>query len=248
MSRDFDGTDDYIDLGDSSVWDFGTGDFTLMAWIRPETVSDTKRMEIISKDGTGTPGRQLTMEFNGKALAGTRGSFRIALFQADAILSQIVAYDAPQDSMVANIWYHVAGVKRGNAAGSFTGFINGNSVTMTRDATLGDFPLTMQATATVVRIGNRALVGNTDEFDGQIAHAQAFNVALTQNEIRQTMRYPGSIRRGLIRFFPLWGGSPEGDYSGNNNSGTISGATLSTNNPPINGIFTVPKPELIHAF
>jgi hypothetical protein len=39
---DFDGTNDYVNVPDDPSLDFGTGDFSFEAWIKPDVVSGTK--------------------------------------------------------------------------------------------------------------------------------------------------------------------------------------------------------------
>ena len=62
------------------------------------------------------------------------------------------------------------------------------------------------------------------------------------------MNYPASITSGLKFYYPLFGiNSPELDFSGNKNNGTVSGALFSSSNPPISSIFVIPKPRSEYA-
>ena len=45
----FDGTDDYIHIADNSSFDFGTGDFSIFAWVRTDSVG---HQMILAKEGT----------------------------------------------------------------------------------------------------------------------------------------------------------------------------------------------------
>lgn len=86
-------------------------------------------------------------------------------------------------------------------------------------------------------------------FDGLIANLHIFSRKIVTGEVQQMMFYPGSIRRNLVGFWPLWGStSPEPDLTGNGNNGTISGAIKGLIESPVNGIFTIPQPQLTGAF
>lgn len=81
--------------------------------------------------------------------------------------------------------------------------------------------------------------GNATCFIGLIAHVQVFNVQLSAIEIQQAFYFPGSVTRGLVGYWPLFGyANPEPDMSGNKNDLTISGnVTMDERQPPIGGMF-----------
>ncbi len=56
---DFDGTDDYVDCGNSSILYFGTGDFTISAWIKMP--SSTEVHTIWAKGGDDSGGIRYTL-------------------------------------------------------------------------------------------------------------------------------------------------------------------------------------------
>ena len=62
-------------------------------------------------------------------------------------------------------------------------------------------------------------------------------------EIRNLVKYPGSVGEGLVGFWPLWGSSSvEPDYSGFQDNGVVTGAVRGNSDPPVNGIFQVNSP------
>lgn len=82
------------------------------------------------------------------------------------------------------------------------------------------------------------VIGNSDDesgsFLGNLAYVQAWDRALSVAEINESMRKPGSIRNGLVGFWPLTdGGSTMRNLAGFGNSGTVSGATESFEGSPI---------------
>lgn len=89
-------------------------------------------------------------------------------------------------------------------------------------------------------MGNNA--AQTRSLDGKLAHLHVYNRILSPNEINQVMRIPGSVRAGLQGYYPLWGGTPESDYSGNNRPGTLTGTTLVSNGPPVSSVFVPQRP------
>ncbi len=119
----FDGRDDYIDLGDDPDLEFSTKNFTLEAWIKldqlPLTVN--KNFAIFSKYGPSgqmeylffvrRTNNRLSVQLSSNGLAGTNIDANTAL--------------------VLNQWYHVAVVKSGNTV-SF--FLNGNPDGVTTNA------------------------------------------------------------------------------------------------------------------
>ena len=82
-------------------------------------------------------------------------------------------------------------------------------------------------------VGYRNDLTPDSPFGGQIAHVQVWNRDLSIFELQEAARKPGSIQRGLALYWPLWGASPESDYSGFSHPGTVSGATTDNILPPI---------------
>src|SRR5207247_1258608 len=68
---------------------------------------------------------------------------------------------------------------------------------------------------------------------GSIADVQVYNRALSGSEISQIKTAPGAVTSGLIGFWPLSSASSGPDYSGQNNNGTVYGATISASAPSV---------------
>lgn len=77
--------------------------------------------------------------------------------------------------------------------------------------------------------GSGYCVGNntaqTRTWDGAIAHLQVFNVILTASEMDMGLRRPGSVRRGLTMWLPMYDANHIQDWSGNVNNGTATALT-----------------------
>lgn len=127
----FDGAGDYLTLGSQSNFAFGTGDFTIEAWVFPTTVSGTAQTiydTMTQGDATGT-GR-LGFDFNTS----------LRLFTgAGTILTS-------GGTMVAQSWQHVAVCR---ASGSTRLFINGAQVNTTYS----------DSTNYVIGSANRPIIG-----------------------------------------------------------------------------------------
>lgn len=234
MSRSFDGVDDTISFG--NPFNMGTSDWSVLCWFNPVSVATSKTLVRKGDGFSPTPTWLLrTVGANLHGLIFLDGSNSIGITGSTTIST-------------AGIWYHAAITF--DRDGNMSLYLNGNS-----DATPVSIASGSAWNITTTDFGGIGCyfdgTPNTafEFFNGKIAHAQIFRRVLSLSEIKQLMNFPGSISGpNLLAYWPLWGGSIEGDYSGNNKGGTVTGATVSQDNPPINGIFTVPKPELIHAF
>lgn len=233
MSRNFDGTDDVVSTANSSTLDIPA--LTWCLWVRPDTLGESS---------AGTFFRKVDSAGTGKHI------FRINGTSADVTFFMTWAgNDLTRNSAISlvtlGVWQHWAVTWNGSATASEVKiYKNGVEVTY---GTTSNASSTVESTdGGAITIGGT--LAGTLSFDGRIAHPEQYNRALSVEEIRQTMRFPGSVRRGLSVQLPFWGGTPEPDYSGNGNSGIVSGATVSSDNPPISGVFTVPNPELINVF
>ena len=102
--------------------------------------------------------------------------------------------------------------------------------------------------SSTIDIGNNS--GGSRSFDGRLAHFHIYSRVLDIGEIKQIMNFPGSIRKNLSVYLPMVFRSTNSaqDLSGNRLNATIIGPTQSNEDPPINGMFTIPRPELMHSF
>jgi len=120
----FDGTGDYLSLADSADWDFGSGDFTIDAWVRFANMNNSVWEGVFGQNVTSSGydlGFQLykysdnTFEFDLYTTASTAKSVSVST----------AAYSA-------NTWYHFAVVRNGN---TLSMYINGTSVGTPADVT-----------------------------------------------------------------------------------------------------------------
>jgi len=235
MSRSFDGTDDYINFGTAVG---PSGGFTCAMWMRTTTVGAGAGMFASMYDA---PANKAYFQF----FRGTAGC--TARIHTDLDTNRIGRTVA--GIFAANIWYFVAFTWSGGTTNSAIKIYKNAVQVDSTDDGAGTFTGS-NANSITGYLGVQVVAGPSfgADFSGLQSHVQMFTRALSINEISQIMMFPGSISNGLWRYYPLWGETVESDYSGNKFNGTITGATHSKNNPPINGVFQVPQPGLTMAF
>ncbi|MDO8429063.1 MAG: DUF2341 domain-containing protein [Candidatus Daviesbacteria bacterium] len=158
-SLQFDGTDDYVSIADpaSGILDFGTGDFSVSAWVKTSTASS----RILAKGGGGNPLYQLTVDANGKAgfyIRGTEGNS---------------ATSTSTTTITDGNWHLVTGVH------------SGTNIMVFVDGILQDTDAETAGTvdnAIALFIGQFG--GSSLWFTGQIDDIKVFNYALTATQIK----------------------------------------------------------------
>ena len=224
MSRTFDGTDDVIEVVSTIVTAYP---LTLLAWFK--STATTTGQVVVGLSRTGGAGQ-------GRKLIYLNGDGTLRLYAQNNGASSSFPSSGTYSS---GVWTHAAAVFAAN--NDFRIYRDGGNVGS--DTSTVDF-----GTINTFKVGADDSAAPSNFMDGSVAFVHIYNRALSVNEIKQLMRFPGSISLGLKGFLELLGANPEFDYSGNGNNGMVTGALVSNNNPPVNGIFTIPKPELAHVF
>jgi len=220
-SLDFDGSNDYIDLGDLTILD-GTTEFTVM-FHSNNNISSSGNQSILGRSSGGdnlgvlvrnTPQIFLSLNFN---LGGT------AYIKTAGL------------SSVDNNWYHYAWTWNSGISPQLLGgsnfYQNGLSVSLINHVAGGNLFTNFQNTAGNFQLGKRA--GSTDTWNGQMSYIRIYNRALSQSEVQDSVYKPEAIVKGLVGYWPLWTTAVK-DLSGNGNDGTISGTVVeSSAGPPV---------------
>tara|TARA_R110000751_G_scaffold169738_1_gene276366 strand:+ start:327 stop:1862 length:1536 start_codon:yes stop_codon:yes gene_type:complete len=163
---DFDGVDDAIEVADSSVFDFGSGNFALQAWINK---ASTNTVQIVAGKWLDA-NRQFTLT------ATSLGRIQVGYTTAGSGASQVYLFSS-NGSYSDNTWTHVVGQRNGN---SFDVYANGSLVS---SGTTAGSHGSMYAGTAEVQIGAQEFVGARAFFDGNIGDVRIYDSALTAAEI-----------------------------------------------------------------
>jgi len=212
----FNGTSDYIVVPDDTTLDFGTGDFTISFWAFSDDWTQTEKGLIGLAHSNEDP---------------TTAGIFIRTTSADKVETYISASGwgetkLESTSALANgTWNYIVLVRD---SGTAKLYINGN-LDDEQDNT-ADVP------AYDVTIGRTYEDSSDNYFTGKISSVKIFNDAITEAQIQESYINPEQIlatgvsSSNLKLDLPMQEGSGSHVYdgSGNQNHGTITGATWST--------------------
>jgi|SRR5215831_10134457 len=219
MSRDFPGSGtNLLNAANPALFQIG-GDITACCWWHCDTVTSAAG-RLLGKWSDVAGGNSYLLDISSSKARwfGNDGSTQF----------QIVG----GTTLVNGRWYHHLGRKQGTGANSLQLFLNG---ILDGQMTQGT---NNQAGSAALTIGNSA--ANAGPFDGRIAEAAVWNVALSNAEIAALAAgvSPAYFRRSnLVFYVPIYGaGAPEADLSGNRNNGALTGSAPGFNHAPV-GVF-----------
>jgi hypothetical protein len=194
----FDGVDDYIELPYSDIWEFGNDNFSISAWFL--TTDSLSKGNIIRFDNGYGP----------NSLWGMRvkyGGLNFLSGVNNSILSDSVN--------VADNGYHYCTMVRDN--GYLKIYLDGELILNELHTTV-DINTNGTYYPSIGRLGSY----NGEYFTGSIDDIAIYNRALSAEEIQAI--YNEQAPSGLIAHYPFTGSAV--DISGNDNHGTVNGATL----------------------
>jgi hypothetical protein len=206
----FNGVNSIVTINDSTLFNFGTNDFSISLWTR--TSVEQPGIYLISKYALpdGSPGYGV----------GT-GDFTdpYAFLTIQSGTSRDVRGAIPFND---GMWHNIICVWQRN--GRLTIFFDGNNLASTDISSYSNGVVQNNAK---LNIGGRA---NYPQFNGDIDDIRIYNRALNVTEIGSLYHeggWPNPIpTNGLVAWYPFNGNA--NDSSGNGNNGTVNGATLST--------------------
>jgi len=160
FSFNFDGVNDYLQVGPQSNFAYGTGDFTISSWVFPERTNDSYEL-IWSQGGGASNGTNYLSLFNDQ------------LAYYDGFNHQIVS---PAGSIKDNEWQQIAIRRTSGITQLFiNGITSGNSSTVQAESI---------AQPTAVTIGKWSIVsGPQHNFKGKMDELFIYNIALTDAQI-----------------------------------------------------------------
>jgi hypothetical protein len=173
-ARDFNGTNDYISVNDSSSLDIGSGDFTIDVWIKADDGSASTDRVIISKGTVNSTGYRLGLENGGYIF------FR-ALNQN--VSNQSVTYAdwvaSPAQEVDDGKWHHIVAKEDGTYLRIF---LDGQEVAYRNTGNPGD-----KSTSTALGIG-RYEQGASLYFSGVIDELRISSAGRSAEEITDAYR------------------------------------------------------------
>ena len=177
---EFDGNNDYVDCGNDTSFDFGTGDFSVEAWFKTADISQS----IVAKQ-SASGGDYLG--FNFYVYGGGTVSFIIGRTGDIMVLETTNTWNDDK-------WHHSVAVRVGNDATNYRIYIDGvNDLISSDTITDGDITNT-----DVLKIGSR---GNNDVFfNGLIDEVRIYNNAadLAQVQSHYLAGLNGLLSNGAI--------------------------------------------------
>jgi hypothetical protein len=215
-SLDFDGEGDYVEIIDESAMIANADQMTLSGWVYPRG-----------------PNADSWTQFDG--FFGFRNNN-----DADVYLLQLGAYkvegrlrvsgggdftiETAENSIISETWHHLALTYDGSNIILYIDGIEVGSTEASGQITNESVPL---------KIGSLVFDNTNFDLDGQVDEVSLWNIALTQQQVQDYMEADLTDATGLVGYWNFNSGSGEtaNDASGNENHGSIYGATWSTNVP-----------------
>jgi len=232
MSRQFNGTDQVIRVGDVATIDITGTALTLSAWVKPFVVPSSEWITCFAKweSAPGTPVWQYALSIH-QTSSRPAGGIGTGTGSTNDFTG-----DTGNEIVRPMEWQHHALVKDGVAGQSLRVYYNGNETDST--ASTGTIP----NTAAELQFGGPGLTTAGSDVDaaetliGLMAECGIWNVALTAAQIQELANgvLPSAVQAAnLVGYWPLTGtDSPELDRSGNGNNGTVvGGAPMNTDRP-----------------
>ena len=106
QSMIFDGSGDYVDLGNPGELNFDTNDWTVSGWIKTAQTASNDRGTLLSNGGDGGGGVRYTLTHN----EGNNGTLRLVVDDNSTKVE-------PQTTSLTNddTWHHIVGIRQGRA-------------------------------------------------------------------------------------------------------------------------------------
>jgi hypothetical protein len=174
----FDGVDDYTNFGDTTLTEFGTGDFTLSAWIFiPTNVIENVIFfkGIIIKKGASAANAGYGMYYN-------TGQQKFLWSTANGTTA-VERFTVNTWGSLKGTWANIVMIRQSGATNNGNFYINGTFESIASSTTVvnvnNDFNLTIGASSTLA---------SNYYFQGNISIAQIYNRALSAQEVSQNFQ------------------------------------------------------------
>ena len=218
---EFDGSNDFVDIGNALANISPIVNFTVEFWIKPDSVSSVD-FPLVLKSG-GSEDEEDNDSFNVKLV-----NDDIFIQYEFGSAAQNVAFTTGDFSVAANTWQHIAVVR--SADTDDVRIYKNGALVETESSVLSDNdPTGADSAEQKLYLGRN--FANSKFYDGEMAHVRIWNVARNATQIeRNYLRSVDNTATGLVGYWKLNEGTGTTvlDSSTNSNSGTINGATFTT--------------------
>jgi len=204
-SLDFDGTDDYVNVGNDASFNVGNT-LTIEAWVKPANLSN--RYGIFSTRLNNTANA-----FQLEIGIGSGGTNRVAVTGLGNYVAQ-----TGDGALNPNEWTHIAYVRNGTGD-THAIYVNGVEQTLSTAA----YTFADNSSDKVIASGTNG----GQLYPGQIDEVRVWNVARTGTEIRENIHLTLSgTETGLVAYYQFdhTSGTDLDDLTANNNDGTLLGS------------------------
>ena len=227
-SLDFDGTNDYLDIGDVLL--DGVSAFTVTTWVKCASwtgIGDTTML--VSKDGWGG-----TRQFYWAVLS---GGTTIRWYMNDG---STYGYKAQTHGMSNSTWHHIALTYDGSAVIQYV-----DGVALTGGTLTGSVPSSLNTTSNNLQLGGQTTAGAGHYFNGKLDETAIWDEALTAAEILALKSTPSDLlvnagnyasKDNLVGWWRMEEntGTTVADSSTNSNTATLTnGPTFSLDTPTL---------------
>ncbi len=214
-SLDFDGEADYVEIIDESAMIANADQMTLSGWIYPRGPNADSWTQFDGFFG-------FRNEFDADFYLLQLGNYKVEgrLRSGDGVFTIATV----ENSIISETWHHLALTYDGSNIILYIDGIEAGSTEASGQVTNESVPLT---------IGRLVFENTNFDLDGQVDEVSIWNLALTEQAIQDYMYADLTGEAGLVGYWNFNEGSGEtaNDASGNENNGSIYGATWSTNVP-----------------
>ena len=177
----FDGTDDYVNAGDRAVFDFGTNDFTLEAWIRWDGILGAGNVgRIISKQNTANNQYYMLWKF-------TDDKFGMRVLPSGGAI--IDTNDSV--ALTPGVFYHITGVRNGTNLYLYKNGVLVGTNTISASASISP-------SDRALAIGNYIVPAANNAWNGIIDEPKVYNYALTADEVKLEYNQGSSLVLGTL--------------------------------------------------
>lgn len=201
-TRDYDGTDDFLDTTDGTTYNFTTQDHSVVLWAYFDSIASYAA---------------LLGNYNGAA-GGWICRSDIAGDTNMGYSKVGIADIASTVNVPTGAWIGLAWIVDVSATVDFRSLTTAG--VLTSDQTANVSSITTSAAGLEIGTDGNA----SGDHNGALNHIQIFNRLITDSEVRNALWAPGSVANGLIGYWPGYGQlSPETDLSGTGSDATLNG-------------------------